>query len=220
MHIGTQLTGVLSLDYGGTVHTSTPEEETLAGAVAKLATLVIERERLLQESAEARARELAFHETTQRMDEFLGIVAHELRTPLAALRGFAQTLLVQTALGKGPQLAAWQRKALAGLDLAAQRLSELTDDLLDLPFPEMIDRVDQVSPGNATMEFYQHVQGPQQRVVDTEQGTLLLENLIFCHPMIEIVGETSHIYPNFFRETEQDKPHRDATTLCENSIGL
>jgi signal transduction histidine kinase len=51
---------------------------------------------------------------------------------LASLWGFAQTLLVQTALGKGPQLAAWQRKALVGLDLAAQHLSELTDDLLDM----------------------------------------------------------------------------------------
>lgn len=132
MHIGAHLTGILTLDYGGTVHTFTPEEEALAGAAAKLATLVIERERLLQESTEARARELALREATQRIDEFLGIVAHELRTPLASLSGFAQTLLVQTALGKGPQLAAWQRKALAGLDLAAQRLSELTDDLLDM----------------------------------------------------------------------------------------
>jgi PAS domain S-box-containing protein len=132
MHIGTHLTGVLTLDYGGEAHTYTSEEVALVGAVAKLATLVIERERLLQESAEARASELALRETTRRMNEFLGIVAHELRTPLASLWGFAQTLLVQTALGKGPQLAAWQRKALVGLDLAAQHLSELTDDLLDM----------------------------------------------------------------------------------------
>ena len=132
MHIGTHLTGVLTLDYGGTVHTFTQEEVTLAGAVAKLASLVIERERLLQEGTEARARELALRETTQRMDEFLGIVAHELRTPLSGLKGFAQTLLVQTAQGKGPQLAAWQEKALTGLDLAAARLGELIDDLLDM----------------------------------------------------------------------------------------
>jgi PAS domain S-box-containing protein len=39
-------------------------------------------------------------------DEFVGIVAHELRTPLAALRGFASMLLVQTARQGGPQLAA------------------------------------------------------------------------------------------------------------------
>lgn len=132
MHIGPQLIGVLSLDYGGEAHTYAPEEAALAGAVAKLATLAIERERLLRESTRARARELAWRETTQRMDEFLGVVAHELRTPLANLRGFAQTLLVQTAQGKGPPLAAWQEKALAGLDLAAARLGELTDDLLDM----------------------------------------------------------------------------------------
>jgi PAS domain S-box-containing protein len=132
MYSGAHLTGVLTLDYGGTTHTFPPEEVALAGAVAKLATLVIERERLFQESAEARARELAWRETTQRMDEFLGILAHELRTPLANLRGFTQTLLIQTAQGKGPQLAAWQKKAFAGLDLAAARLSQLTDDLLDM----------------------------------------------------------------------------------------
>lgn len=132
MSSGAHLTGVLTLDYGGTPHTFPPEEVALAGAAAKLATLVMERERLLQERALAHARELALRETTQRMDEFLGIVAHELRTPLANLRGFAQTLLVQTAQGKGPQLAAWQEKALAGLDLAAAHLSQLTDDLLDM----------------------------------------------------------------------------------------
>ncbi len=132
MCIGTHLMGVFSLDYGGEAHTYTPEEVALASAVAKLATLVIERQRLLQESALARARELAWRETTRRLDEFLGILAHELRTPLASLRGFAQTLLVQTAQGKGPPLAAWQEKALTGLDLAATRLGELTDDLLDM----------------------------------------------------------------------------------------
>ncbi|MEO8972005.1 MAG: ATP-binding protein, partial [Ktedonobacteraceae bacterium] len=71
-------------------------------------------------------------ETEQQKDDFISIAAHELRTPIAIVRGFAQTLLVQTARGKGPQLAAWQEKALAGLDLAAQRLSSITDDLLDM----------------------------------------------------------------------------------------
>ena len=132
VHIGTHLIGVLSLDYGDEAHPYSPEEEALAGAVAQLATLVIERERLLRESAEARARELALRVTTRRMDEFLGILAHELRPPLANLRGFAETLLVQTAQGKGPPLAAWQEKALTGLDLAAAHLGELTDDLLDM----------------------------------------------------------------------------------------
>jgi PAS domain S-box-containing protein len=71
-------------------------------------------------------------ESEQQKDDFISIAAHELQNPIAIVRGFAQTLLVHTARGKGPQLAAWQEKALAGLDLAAQRLSSFADDLLDM----------------------------------------------------------------------------------------
>jgi signal transduction histidine kinase/GAF domain-containing protein len=65
-------------------------------------------------------------------DEFISIAAHELRTPLAILKGFAQTLIVQTARKHGPELAEWQMEALAGIDHATGRMVELVDDLLDV----------------------------------------------------------------------------------------
>ncbi|HXZ03521.1 MAG TPA: ATP-binding protein, partial [Ktedonobacteraceae bacterium] len=65
-------------------------------------------------------------------DEFIGIAAHELRTPLAVVKGFAQTLIVQTAHGKGPELADWQMEAIQDIDQATSRLVELTEDLLDV----------------------------------------------------------------------------------------
>ncbi|MFL5690345.1 MAG: ATP-binding protein [Ktedonobacteraceae bacterium] len=65
-------------------------------------------------------------------DEFIGVAAHELRTPLAVLKGFAQTLLVQTARGKGAALSDWQLEALQSIDQATLRLNELTEDLLDV----------------------------------------------------------------------------------------
>jgi len=65
-------------------------------------------------------------------DEFVGIVAHELRTPLSALRGFAEMLLVQTARQRGPQLADWQQEALEEIEVATRRLAKLTEDLLDV----------------------------------------------------------------------------------------
>lgn len=65
-------------------------------------------------------------------DDFIGIAAHELRTPMAAVRGFAQTLALQTARGKGPPLEDWQREAIHDIDTATARLVELTDDLLDV----------------------------------------------------------------------------------------
>jgi len=65
-------------------------------------------------------------------DEFVGIVAHELRTPLAVLRGFADMLLVQTARGRGPALADWQQEALEEIEVTVARLVKLTEDLLDV----------------------------------------------------------------------------------------
>jgi signal transduction histidine kinase/GAF domain-containing protein len=74
----------------------------------------------------------ALKEAEQIKDDFIGIAAHELRTPLAVLKGFAQTLIVQSAKGRGPQLIDWQIEALQGIDQATSRLVELTEDLLDV----------------------------------------------------------------------------------------
>lgn len=71
-------------------------------------------------------------EAEQIKDEFIGIAAHELRSPLAVLKGFAQTLLIQTARGNGPVLAEWQVESLQSIDQATVRIVELTEDLLDV----------------------------------------------------------------------------------------
>jgi signal transduction histidine kinase len=65
-------------------------------------------------------------------DEFIGIAAHELRNPVAALSGFAQMLVTHTARGKGPPLASWQNEALEEIKLASTRLVTLTEELLDV----------------------------------------------------------------------------------------
>lgn len=74
----------------------------------------------------------ALKEAEQVKDEFIGIAAHELRNPLAILKGFAQTLIVQTGRGNGPELTEWQMEAVSGIDQATARLVELTEDLLDV----------------------------------------------------------------------------------------
>ncbi len=71
-------------------------------------------------------------EAEELKDRFLGLIAHELRTPLAAIKGFASMLLTQTARGKGPPLAQWQSEAIAEIDLGSNRLTRLTNDLLDV----------------------------------------------------------------------------------------
>lgn len=82
MHIGDQLVGTLSLDFGRTPHAYQPEDFELARAVASLAALVIERERLIRARAEAQSEALALAETNRRMDEFLSIAAMNCAPPL------------------------------------------------------------------------------------------------------------------------------------------
>jgi two-component system phosphate regulon sensor histidine kinase PhoR len=74
----------------------------------------------------------ALKEAERLKDEFIGIAAHELRSPLAVVRGFAQMLIMQTRRGKGPELADWQLEAIEDIDQATSRLVELTEDLLDV----------------------------------------------------------------------------------------
>ncbi len=66
------------------------EELALAGAVARMAALVIERERLIQERAEERARRIALSDANERMDEFLAIASHELKSPLTSIKANVQ----------------------------------------------------------------------------------------------------------------------------------
>ncbi len=74
----------------------------------------------------------ALKEAEYLKDEFVGIAAHELRTPLAVLAGYADMLLTQTARGHGAPLAEWQQEALEEIKQATGRLTSLTEDLLDM----------------------------------------------------------------------------------------
>ncbi|WP_161975586.1 sensor histidine kinase [Tengunoibacter tsumagoiensis] len=90
MSVGGLTMGLMALDFGDPVYSITPDDMALAEAVSKLSMLVLERERLLQDRAEAHAKELALLDANQRMDEFLSIASHELRTPLTTINGNIQ----------------------------------------------------------------------------------------------------------------------------------
>lgn len=140
MLVGEQLIGILALDYGGATHEHALEEIALAGAVAKLAGLVIERERLLRDRSEAQASVLALREAKRRMDEFLSVASHELRTPLTVIKANIQ--LLTRRIGQASHMTASAASLMADLRLTpefldrtqrqVERLDRLVGDLLDI----------------------------------------------------------------------------------------
>jgi PAS domain S-box-containing protein len=138
MRVGETLVGILRVE-GGTMEKAIActNRKVLIRAVAKLGALVLERERLLRERAEAQASEMALRAANAQMDTFLGMVGHELKTPLTSMK-----LALQLAERRSQQ--SIQRKpdtasaAAPFLELAARallqadRLDRLVNDLLDV----------------------------------------------------------------------------------------
>ncbi|GAC1621206.1 MAG: hypothetical protein NVS4B11_14020 [Ktedonobacteraceae bacterium] len=141
MTIGGELVGLLSLDYANGEHIYTEDEQKLAGAVAKLVALVIERERLLRERSEAQASEIALREANQRMNEFLGIASHELKTPITTIKGSTQLLerrlkkmmaLETATVEERTRLQEEAQDLLRRTSVQVNRLTRLINDLLDV----------------------------------------------------------------------------------------
>ncbi len=133
-----QLVGVLSIGYRNLEYTSSPDDMTLLAWLARLASLLLQRERLLRERAEAQAHALALKETTERMDEFISIASHELRTPVTSIKSNIQLMLrrVEREAAEGTanhaQYPAIRPDTLQRTDRQIQRLIRLLDDMLDL----------------------------------------------------------------------------------------
>jgi signal transduction histidine kinase len=94
---------------------------------------------LLRQTDAARANEYAQREISQRKDEFLGIVSHELKTPLTSLQGYMQLMARRFNTWRPQQQSAddlarhvtQARRAIEYSTDSVQRMTRLVDDLLD-----------------------------------------------------------------------------------------
>jgi PAS domain S-box-containing protein len=85
-----------------------------------------------QQLAHARDRLYAEAQAALRArEEFLSVTAHELKTPITSLQGFAQLLLRRLQSDRAPDPAMVQR-GLSVIEYQAQKLLRLVDQLLDL----------------------------------------------------------------------------------------
>ncbi|GCE11493.1 sensor histidine kinase [Tengunoibacter tsumagoiensis] len=147
MCIGERLIGILNLDYGPVSpdgqgrHHYSDSERALASAVAQLSALVFQRQRLLNERAEAQGREVALREANLRMEEFLGVASHELRTPLTTIKANVQLSLrrIQAMLRRTDEMSdenVEKVENMRGMLMKAERqidvLNRLVGDLIDI----------------------------------------------------------------------------------------
>jgi PAS domain S-box-containing protein len=95
----------------------TADDMTLAQAIARLAALLLERDRLDRERAEASASATALKVANERLDAFLSMTGHELRTPLTNVKGSLQVTASRL------QPSATRVVALATLLSAAQQMA-------------------------------------------------------------------------------------------------
>lgn len=108
----------VSRDHPGRPYTA--DDEQFLQDLADRAALAIENARLYQQAQEAIGAR----------DRFISIAAHELRTPVTGLKGYAQ--LLQRRLDRGELSPQRLARYIAAIDKEAGRLTRLTQDLLDI----------------------------------------------------------------------------------------
>ncbi|HEX2912735.1 MAG TPA: PAS domain S-box protein [Chloroflexia bacterium] len=118
---GDQNIGVISLAYSDSGRMYHPSDLELVTELARRATLAIENARLYRREQEA---------ITLR-EEFLSIAAHELKTPITSLKGYAQLANREIAKGSNLELNRIKR-ALEVIDRQSDKLANLVAQLLDV----------------------------------------------------------------------------------------
>lgn len=124
---------------GGSTPVNVPEffqrkrmEDELRRSYEGLERAVAERTVELRAANEQLLKEIAERRRAEEVrDEFLQVAAHELKTPMTSLRGFAQVLLRQIERDEAPD-AVRLRQALQAIDDQSEKLSRLVGQLLDV----------------------------------------------------------------------------------------
>ena len=142
MLLGGQLVGILTTDHHGPdPHEFTLDELALAAGAGRLTTLVLERDRLLRARAEERAKALGLAEANRRMDEFLGIATHELKTPVTSSSLCVElatdsltSVIAELAVARDATIHKLVpiHELLIRADFGIERLIRLMEDLLDV----------------------------------------------------------------------------------------
>jgi signal transduction histidine kinase len=128
LRVRDQALGALTCIYGRGHQRYDAEDLALAQDLASRAALAIDNAHLFTAERQARAEAEA---AVRVREEFLAIAAHELKTPITSLRGFAE-LGVRAFDGNGHIDPTFARRTLETIDRQSARLSALVANLLEV----------------------------------------------------------------------------------------
>jgi signal transduction histidine kinase len=185
MVAGDELLGVLSV-YGSRAPVFAGEDLDLIQLLADQAAITLKSRNLLEEATGIRARE----EATRLRDDFLSAAAHDIKTPLTSIMGYAQILEMKAKASPDEPL---DLAILGRITREAERLRDLVARLLDVGRAESEDlvsgervRADLVAMAREACERHateRHpcavaADGPVAAEVDPIRVAQLLDNLV------------------------------------------
>ncbi len=217
LRAGDTLAGVMSVDHGGQEHTYTPDEIALVRAAGRLVTLVLERERLLHERAEAQAHVLALREANRRMEEFLSIAGHELRTPLTSVLGNMQLsakwvdmMQLGAAAGAPFERLALVQMVLRRMERQGRVLNRLVNDLLDTSRIQLGRLALRPAPCDLVAIVRDAVQEYQQQA---PQRTLRLDTAAVALPVVADAARLAQVLSNYLSNALKYSPPGQPITV-------
>lgn len=192
--------------------------------------LLLLRDALDSKNRELAAANLELRQVADMKSTFVSIAAHELRTPLAIMRGYADMLL-QEAFG---DLAEGQREALTTLCQSADRLLGIVNNLLDLARLEagrielVLHPVDLDALVRATAKEYRPVLEAAQQLLVVTAAPDLPAALCDEARVFQIVG---NLLSNASKYTpaggqvelavgESDTPGELVVSVRDNGVGI
>ena len=159
-----------------------PEDVRLLRIVAERAAMAVENARLYAEAKEAR----------RRLELFLSVVAHDLRGPLTAIRGYAQILQRDAVSAERRQ------RALAVVNEQVGRMARLIGDLLD--FSRVVAGRLAIRPSPMDLAAL------ARRVVEAQQLATTRHEIVLQSP------------PRVEGEWDEDRLAQVLTNLVDNAV--
>lgn len=156
--------GMLTLDHGGKLHEFTQRELRVLEGMARLAAIAIQNVRLLQEASDA----ATLREANRLKDEFMSLIAHELRNPLTTIKGYTQMTQRQLRKAGTPEN---QLRYMDTIIEQSERMKRLVEDLSDLS---------RIEAGRFELRVRQaNLAELIQRIADTYQTTAAKHKISF-----------------------------------------